>query len=83
MVAIKLNHTSSLKVKPVAEQDGKGAVTEGVAFNVLPVFKVPHKKLGLTRRFIAPVHSSLTGGGGGVVTHISKLAVTNGSTKLV
>ena len=80
---MKLNQTSSLKVKPVAEQDGKGAVTEGVAFKVVPLVKIPHKKLGLVGRFIAPVHSSLTGGGGGVVTHISKLAVTSGSTKLV
>jgi hypothetical protein len=57
----------------VAEQVGAGAV-EGVAEMVVPVVEAVHVIVGFTVNITAPLQLSFTGGGGGVPTHMVKLA---------
>jgi hypothetical protein len=42
---------------------------------VVPAVTVPQLKLGFTGKLVAPKHSSFSGGGGGVPTHILKEAL--------
>ena len=72
LVATKENHTSSFT--PEAPQLGAGAV-DCVAETVLLLVNTAQLKSGFTVSEIAPVQSSLAGGGGGVATHISKVAL--------
>ena len=46
-----------------------------VALTVVPAVTVPQSRLGFTVSVVAALHSSFTGGGGGVPTHILKLAL--------
>ena len=68
--AVNLNQTSSSA--PVAEHEGTGTLVDAVALVTEPNVVTPQSKFEFTVKFIAPVHSSLTGGGGGVPTQISK-----------
>ena len=55
-------------------QEGVGVVADCVAPEVVPAVTVPQSWLEFTVNEMAPVHSSLPGGGGGVPMHILKEA---------
>ncbi|MCY7292752.1 MAG: hypothetical protein LH615_11295 [Ferruginibacter sp.] len=73
-VAVNLNHTSSSGAFNIP-QDGGGKPVVAVALTVVPAVTTPQLKLGFTGKVTAAPHSSFTGGGGGVPTHILKLAL--------
>ena len=70
-VAVKRYHTSSFTVP----EHGDTASPEFVALCNVPAVCALHVRPALTGRFTAPAHSSLAGGGGGVLMQMLNVLV--------